>query len=102
MLDTKRADGEIKSNLEAKVTLEQTMFDSLNISAEDLADYIVVSKIDSGNKASAEALINTNVKCTRSWKYVPESEAVKIDDETYVTKRDAIALEANKQARDAA
>ena len=93
-MEEKRSEGVIKSNLEAKVQLENAT--SFNL--ETLADVLVVSEVEAGDLAVESLPQNESyVKCLRSWKYVPKDQAVEIANGEFVTKRDAIALEANKK-----
>jgi isoleucyl-tRNA synthetase len=98
-MEKARASGAVRSNLEAKVLVQnETVFD-----LSELADIFVVSEVESGDMSVESLPQNENyTKCVRSWKYILKADAVEIADGEYITQRDAMALEANKKAEKAA
>tara|TARA_R110000868_G_scaffold262401_2_gene521148 strand:- start:128793 stop:131690 length:2898 start_codon:yes stop_codon:yes gene_type:complete len=111
-IEEKRSSGEVKSNLEARVSMSQEVLKietkPKDMTLEDLADYLVVSEIHivAGNSTDivvTPLTMSTDyVKCTRSWRYVAKEDAVNVEEDVYVTARDAVSLKANKEKEEAA
>lgn len=104
-----RKAGRVRSNLEAavEVTVPESMFDWASEKPWD--ELLVVSESVVGESDVDAAQVDIRVlteegyvKCERSWQYVPEDEAVRLEDGTVVSDRDALSLEANTHVGEAA